>query len=137
MTDLTPLSLLRPTWDEYFLRIAYAVAERADCRRAKVGCVIVDDRKRIVSTGYNGAPSGDAGCLAGHCPRGLLTETEVPPGYNYDEGPGRCVSIHAEANALLYAGRDVRGGTLYVTKQPCPTCTKLLRGAGITRVVVG
>ena len=126
----------RPDWDEYFLNIALAVSQRADCRRRAVGCVIVDEQHRIVATGYNGAPSGDVGCLEGGCPRGLLTYEEIEASSGYDTGPGRCISNHAEANALLYAGRMVRGCTAYVTDEPCPTCAKLLRGAGIERVVV-
>lgn len=122
--------MTRPDWDTYFLDIARAVAARADCTRRQVGAVIVRDH-RIVATGYNGAPAGDPGCLSGACPRGLATYTEVPANSNYDN----CVSIHAEQNALLYAGASCRGATIYVTDPPCPTCAKLLRGAGITRVV--
>ena len=127
---------LRPCWDSYFLEIARVVSTRADCRRRQVGCVIVDKAHRIISTGYNGAPAGDPGCLEGHCPRGLLSYSEIEANSSYDVGPGRCISLHAEANALLYAGKDVRGATAYITDPPCPTCTKLLKGAGISRVVV-
>lgn len=126
----------RPDWDEYFLNIAFAVATRADCSRRKVGCVIVDEQHRIVSAGYNGAPSGKPGCLEGACPRGQLSYSELKEHTSYDEGPGLCISIHAEANALLYAGAMVRGCTAYVTDEPCPTCAKLLLGAGISTVVV-
>lgn len=125
----------RPDWDTYFLNLATAVAARADCRRRKVGAVIVDSGHRVVSTGYNGAPAGDPGCLAGHCPRGLLSYADKAAFTDYDSGPGKCISLHAEANALLYAGREVRGCTAYLTDPPCPTCLKLLRGAGIERVV--
>jgi len=136
-TPKAPEKLLtRPDWDTYFLQIADVVSNRADCRRRKVGCVIVDQHHRIISTGYNGAPAGDEGCLAGGCPRGRLSYDEVAAFTDYDTGPGRCISLHAEANALLYAGKDVRGATAYVTAAPCPTCAKLLRGAGIEKVVV-
>lgn len=123
----------RPTWDDYFLMIAKAASARADCRRRKVGCVIVDRWRRVVSTGYNGAPAGQRGCLAGGCPRGLLSYEELAEHGSYDN----CVSIHAEANALLYAHQSVRGFTAYVTDDPCPACRKLLVGAGIERIVIG
>lgn len=71
----------------------------------------------------------------GACPRGLLSYDEVKEFSAYDSGPGRCISVHAEANALLYARRDLRDCTAYVTCQPCPTCAKLLAGAGLSRVI--
>jgi dCMP deaminase len=119
---------MRPTWDDYFLGIAYAVAARADCSRAQVGAVIVKDH-RIVATGYNGAPAGDPGCLEGNCPR---TQINPEPGSNYDN----CIALHAEQNALLYADRDkCEGAIMYTTRTPCPTCWKLIRGAGIRHTV--
>ncbi len=122
----------RPTWDEYFLGIAVAISARADCTRRRVGAVIVRNN-RIVSTGYNGAPAGQPGCLEGHCPRGRNTLEEQPPGGSYDD----CISVHAEANALLYADRDkCEGATIYCTDDPCIGCTKLINGAGICRIVV-
>lgn len=126
---------IRPGWDTYFLTIATAISERADCRRRRVGCVLVDSDRRIIATGYNGAPAGDVGCLEGGCPRGLLTYDEVTAFTSYDAGPGRCISLHAEANALLYARTSCKGATAYITDPPCPTCIKLLRGAGIERIV--
>ena len=121
----------RPSWDEYFLGIAKAVSLRADCTRRRVGAVIVVDG-RIVSTGYNGAPAGAPGCLSvGACPRGKLTYEQQPADRDY----GLCVAVHAEANALLYAYRDVRGATLYCTDKPCVDCAKLIAGAGIKEVV--
>ena len=112
----------RPSWDEYFLRITAEVAQRSTCLRAAVGAVIVKD-KRILTTGYNGAPSGlphctEVGCLMvdGHCVRAL----------------------HAEQNALLQSARHgiaVAGGAIYVTHQPCLTCAKMLINAGIVRVI--
>ena len=123
--------MARPSWDEYFLGIAKAVSLRADCTRRRVGAVIVVDG-RIVSTGYNGAPAGAKGCLsAGACPRGKLSVQEQPRDFGY----GNCDAVHAEANALLYAYRDVRGATLYCTDKPCVDCAKLIAGAGIKEVV--
>ncbi|AFU20487.1 deoxycytidylate deaminase [Mycobacterium phage Kratark] len=122
---------MRPDWDEYFLVIAEAVATRSDCERSKVGAVVVKDR-RVRATGYNGAPTGKPGCDT--CPRRLA---EAVPGVSdYDSGPTRCVSVHAEANALLYCDReDLIGATLYITRPPCPGCQKLIDAAGVERVV--
>lgn len=125
----------RPTWDDYFLGIALVVASRADCRRRQHGCVLVDQDNRIIGTGYNGAPAGDEGCLSGACPRGMLAYDELASLSSYDSGPGQCISVHAEANALLYARTSCKGATAYITGEPCPTCAKLLRGAGVERIV--
>lgn len=126
----------RPDWDEYFLGISEAVGQRADCRRRKAAAVIVKDQ-RIVSTGYNGGPRKGASCLAGECPRGLLSYDELQEHTDYDSGPGRCIAIHAEANAIIHGDRDdMRGATIYMTPgSPCPGCSKLIAGAGIARVV--
>jgi dCMP deaminase len=112
----------RPSWDDYFMQIAHVVAGRATCPRRSVGAVIVLD-KRILATGYNGAPRGLAHCtevgchiVAGHCIRAL----------------------HAEQNAILQAalnGVSTRGATLYATCQPCNHCAKMIINAGIVRVV--
>lgn len=126
------MSASRPDWDHYFMGIAYAVADRADCRRAKHGAVVVKD-KRIRATGYNAAASGGPSCLKGECPRGL---SDVPSGSSYDSGPGTCVSLHAEQNALLFASRDdCEGGTLYITGKPCAGCWRMIQGSGIQAVV--
>lgn len=126
-----------PGWDDYFVGIAVAVAARAKCSRRRVGAVIVDAEHRIVSTGYNGAPAGMLDCLQGGCPRGLTEPGSVAAASPYDEpgSPGYCTAIHAEANALLWAGRAVRGCVCYVTHEPCPGCIKALAGAGVARVV--
>lgn len=123
---------MRPDWDEYFLGIATAAAARSDCERSKVGAVVVKDR-RVRATGYNGAPVGKPGCAT--CPR--RTAVAVDPGVTgYDSGPGRCVAVHAEANALLYCDReDLIGATIYITREPCGGCSKLIEAAGISRVV--
>lgn len=122
----------RPSWDNYFLNIAKAVSERADCSRRKVGAVIVRDN-RIVSTGYNGSPPKAASCLDGACPR---ANSDAEPGSSYDTGPGACIAIHAEANAILYAGIDgCKGSTMYVTDTPCEGCQKLILASGIEWVI--
>lgn len=126
--------MTRPTWDDYFLGIAEAVSRRADCTRSAVGAVIVRDR-RIVSTGYNGAPAGHKGCLAGACPRGRASYEELPSYGSFDDPDalGFCIAVHAEANAIVYADTDrMRGGVIYVTRQPCAGCNKLIAAAGLT-----
>jgi len=122
----------RPTWDEWAIAIARAVGTRADCSRRKVGAVITDRQHRVVATGYNGAPPGRIGCLDGGCPRGRASATEIPPYSDY----GNCISNHAEVNALLFSSRrEVEGGVLYVTDEPCHGCWKVIDNSGLSRVV--
>ena len=122
--------MTRPDWDKYFLGIASAVAARADCERRKVGAVVVLNR-RVRSTGYNGSAAGEPGCES--CPR---RTSKVAPGSSYDTGAGACVAIHAEANALLYCDRgDLVGATIYITTDPCDGCLKLIKAAGVSRIV--
>ncbi len=125
-----------PGWDDYFLQIATAVAARAKCTRRRVGAVLVLDR-RIIATGYNGAAPGKPDCLEGACPRGQLSYDAVPGLGDYDRPgtPGFCIAIHAEVNALLFATRDTKGATAYITDPPCPGCRKALAAAGIVRAV--
>jgi dCMP deaminase len=122
----------RPTLDEYFMEIAAVVARRSTCLRQKVGALIVKD-KRILATGYNGAPSGMKHCLEIGC---LREQLKVPSG----ERQELCRAVHAEQNAVIQAakfGIAVDGGTLYSTHCPCITCAKILINAGIRRVVYG
>lgn len=125
-----------PGWDEYFLGIARAVSARAKCTRRRVGAVLVHDR-RIIATGYNGAAPGRPDCLQGACPRGTLGYDVIPGLGDYDRPgtPGFCIAIHAEVNALLFATRDTKGATAYITDPPCPGCRKALAAAGIVRAV--
>jgi dCMP deaminase len=122
----------RPGWDTYYLGIAIAVSARADCTRRQVGAIVVQG-DRIVSTGYNGAPSGQPGCLtAGACPRGRLSYDQLPADASYSN----CIAVHAEANALLRASwADLRGASLYITDSPCHECSRLISAAGIARVI--
>jgi dCMP deaminase len=116
----------RPGWDDYFMGIARAVAERSDCERDRVGAVVVKDR-RVRGTGYNGSPAGQPGCDT--CPR---RTSGVERNTSYEN----CVAVHAEANALLYCDReDLVGATLYVTREPCYACDKLIQAAGVHAVV--
>lgn len=113
---------MRPSWDRYFIEMAKTVATRSTCDRARVGAVLVLDR-RILATGYNGAPGGldhcdDVGHLMvnGHCVR----------------------TIHAEVNAILQAaanGVSIEGATLYCTHSPCFNCAKALINARIKRII--
>ena len=123
----------RPDWDEYFLQLASAVSVRADCTRSKVGAVLVDSFHRVLSVGYNGAPSGATGCLtAGACPRGRLSYDELPPLGDY----GTCIAIHAESNAILFADPKRRkGSVLYITRSPCTGCHQLILKEGIKEIV--
>ena len=122
----------KPSWDEYYLNIAKAVALRGDCTRRQHGAIVVKNHK-IVSTGYNGTPSGDErSCLAtGQCPRNLDTTSQHGQG-SYD----LCWSTHAEANALIRCSwEELNGSTIYITGEPCGGCAKLIASAGIERIV--
>ncbi|QQS35929.1 MAG: cytidine/deoxycytidylate deaminase family protein [Ignavibacteriales bacterium] len=113
----------RPSWDEYFLKLAMLASERSTCPRMHCGCVLVKDRF-VLATGYNGSIPGlphceDVGCLIveNHCVR----------------------TNHAEINALVQAaihGINIKGSTAYITNMSCTTCAKALIAAGIMRVVV-
>jgi len=121
----------RISWDAYFMKIAELVAERSTCLRRKVGAVLVSDR-RILATGYNGAPKGLAHCAEVGC---LREKLRIKPGERIEI----CRGVHAEQNALVQAasfGIKVSGAFLYCTHQPCITCTKLLINAGITKIYV-
>jgi dCMP deaminase len=114
----------RPSWDEYFMQIAMDVATRSTCLRRQVGAVIVRDR-RILTTGYNGAPMGLPHCLTVGCH--LVN--------------GHCIRcLHAEQNAIIqgaYFGVRTDGSVLYCTHQPCNMCAKMIVNAGITKVFIG
>lgn len=121
---------MRPTWDEYFIDIVELIKSRSTCLRRQVGALIVKD-KRILSTGYNGAPSGCAHCLEIGCMREQL---KVPSGQRHE----LCRAIHAEQNAIIqaaYSGVSVKGGTMYTTDQPCVLCAKMIINAGIEKIV--
>lgn len=122
---------IRPSWDEYFLNIAELVASRATCLRRKVGAVIVKD-KQILTTGYNGAPTGIEHCDRAGC---LREELSVPSGERHE----LCRALHAEQNAFLQAakhGVSLSGGVLYSTIQPCAICAKMIINAGIKKVII-
>jgi len=129
----------RPEWEEYFLDIAAAVGRRATCLRRRYGAIIVKD-KIIISTGYNGAPRGEANCIdTGICERERLN---VPKGQNYE----LCVAVHAEQNAIINADPDkMEGATIYIegynadgsraSGKPCLLCRRMLRNARLKEAV--
>ncbi|EKD12916.1 uncharacterized protein L3040_005774 [Drepanopeziza brunnea f. sp. 'multigermtubi'] len=120
---------LRPNWDLYFMQLASLGAQRSNCMKRRVGCVIVEDR-RVISTGYNGTPKGLKNCADGGCPR-------CNEGQGSGVGLGTCLCLHAEENALLEAGRGrIREGTiLYCDTCPCLTCSIKIAQVGISEVV--
>lgn len=120
----------RPSWDEYFVSITKTVASRSTCLRRKVGAIIVKD-KRILTTGYNGAPRGVKSCLEiGRC---LREELKVPSGQRHEI----CRALHAEQNAIIqaaYHGVQIAGSVIYSTTQPCVLCAKMIINAGIQKI---
>lgn len=138
-----PGTSARQTWDDYFLGLAAAAATRSNCTRRVVGAVLVQGR-HVRATGYNGPPSGYGHCDEGACPRGAPDPGGVPAAAweaaptGSDSEDERCVAVHAEANALLFAEpRDRAGATLYATGAPCFSCAKLIANSGVGEVVAG
>ncbi|MCM8825738.1 MAG: cytidine/deoxycytidylate deaminase family protein [Candidatus Omnitrophica bacterium] len=121
----------RPEWDDYFLRIAVLVSERSTCLRRNVGALLVKE-KRILATGYNGAPSGIRHCDETGC---LREQLKIPPGERHE----LCRGLHAEQNAIIqaaYHGVSIRESVLYITCHPCSVCAKMIINSGIKKVVV-
>jgi dCMP deaminase len=119
----------RPSWQEYFMEITELVAKRSTCRRRAVGAIIVKD-KRILSTGYNGAPAGVRHCIDIGC---LREELGVASGERHE----LCRGIHAEQNAIIQAalhGVGISGAVLFCTNMPCAICAKMIINAGIRTV---
>ena len=120
--------MTRPRADDYFLDMARLIATRGTCRRRKVGCVLVNSRRHVLATGYNGVPSGFYHCTDAPC-----------PGADYVSGEGldKCEATHAEQNALLQC-HDVHDiHTAYITCAPCVHCVKLLLNTSCKRIVFG
>ena len=121
---------MRPSWDEYFMEMAEIVKTRSTCLRRQVGAVVVKD-KRILASGYNGAPTGLKHCEETGC---LREQLGVPSGQRHE----LCRGLHAEQNAIIQAslhGVKLEGATLYVTHQPCVICAKMVINAGISKLV--
>lgn len=136
MVDITTAFTIMPqgqagrvSWPQYFMRITHFVAERSTCLRRKVGAVVVKD-KRILATGYNGAPAGVAHCFETGC---LREQLGIPSGQRHEI----CRGLHAEQNVIIQAaihGVSLSGAELYCTTQPCLICTKMLINCGISTI---
>lgn len=117
---------LRPTVDAYFMEMVKVVSSRGACVRRKVGCILVDKRNHVLSTGYNGRASGVTNCLQSPC-----------EGADSDSGTDlhKCEAIHAEANALLQCKDVYEIETAYCTTAPCIHCVKLLMNTSCKRIL--
>jgi dCMP deaminase len=123
------MSNVRPDWGPYFMEIARIVSMRSTCLRRNVGAVIVKD-KRILASGYNGAPSGLKHCAEVTC---LREKMNVASGERHE----LCRGLHAEQNAIIqaaYHGVSINGAELYCTHLPCSICIKMLINAGIQEI---
>lgn len=123
-------NMQRPSWDEYFMEITQVVAKRSTCLRRQVGAIMVKD-KRILSSGYNGAPSNLAHCSDAGC---LRQQLNIPSGERHE----LCRGLHAEQNAIVHAamhGISIKDATMYITNQPCVQCAKMIINGGIKRIV--
>lgn len=120
----------RPLVDEYFMKMAHLAASRSTCLRRKVGAVITKD-KRVLSTGYNGAPKGLPHCEEVGCVR---KDKDIPTGERHE----LCRGVHAEQNAIIQAavfGTSIKDGKIYTTNHPCVVCAKLLINANINEII--
>ncbi len=139
MNQSAPKGAGRPTWDEYFIKIAEVVASRSTCIRRRYGAVIVKDRV-IVSTGYNGAPRGSVNCVdVNSCRR---KELNIPAGERYE----LCEAVHAEQNAIINGAPErMKDAAIYIAGfeedgsaaegKPCLLCARMIRNAGLNEVV--
>ena len=119
----------RPSWEDYFMDIAMLVARRSTCLRRAVGAIIVKD-KRILSTGYNGAPTGVRHCAEVGC---LREKLGIESGKMHE----LCRGIHAEQNAIIqaaYHGVSLKGASVFCTNLPCSICAKMIINAGIDKI---
>ena len=129
---------MRPSTDEYYLNIAKAVSARSTCLRRQYGAVIVNNDE-IIATGYNGGVRGGINC----CDKGTCPRMNAP----HNSGDySQCFGVHAEQNAIISASRkEMIGSTLYLfgsengqeieNVEPCPVCKKIIRNAGIIKLV--
>ena len=119
----------RPSWNDYFLEVADLVATRSTCLRRQVGAVLVRD-KRIISTGYNGAPRKLKHCSEVGC---IRSENDIPSGQRYE----LCRGVHAEQNAIInaaYYGISTQDTVMYCSHQPCIICARIIINAGVVKV---
>jgi len=136
------VQIMRISKEQWFLKVAFDCALRSTCLRRKYGAIIVDENGYIISTGYNGAPRGVTDC---HDLKSCWRETHnIPSGENYE----KCMSVHAEMNALLQSGKFAKGGVMYIAgydvkskntpsnMMPCSLCTKLLINSQVKEVIM-
>jgi dCMP deaminase len=139
MTRNAPDRAGRPSWDEYFIKIAEVVSSRSTCIRRRYGAVIVKDRV-IVSTGYNGAPRGSINCI--DVDKCMRKELNIPSGERYE----LCEAVHAEQNAIINGAPErMKDAGIYIAGfeeddsaaegRPCKLCSRMIRNAGISEVV--
>ena len=127
----------RPSWDDYFIGITEVVSQRSNCLSRKVGSIIVKSNRRILSTGYNGTPTGVTNCNEGGCPR-CLKRIIDPNNYSSAVDLGECTCSHAEENAITQAARygiSVEQCSIYGPMIPCIFCSKLIINSGIKTVI--
>lgn len=121
----------RPSWQKYFMEMAYLASQRGTCLRRKVGAVLVRDNQ-ILSTGYNGSPKNIRHCQEAGC---LRDQLDVPSGEKHE----LCRGVHAEQNAIIQCainGSSTRNAVLYCTNQPCSICARLIINAEIRIVYI-
>ncbi len=130
LAELNYKPYIRPSWDEYFIKMAYLIAERSTCIRHHVGAVIVNNN-HIVSSGYNGAPSGIKDCIELGC---LRDQLGIKSGMQHEI----CRAVHAEQNAIIHAalnGITTEGATIYCTHSPCIICAKMIVNSKIRKFI--
>jgi len=130
LAELNYKPYTRPSWDEYFMKMAFLVAERSTCLRHHVGAVIVKSN-HLISSGYNGAASGIKDCIELGC---LRDQLGIASGTRHEI----CRAVHAEQNAIIQAalhGTSTEGATIYCTHSPCVICAKMAVNAKIKRFV--
>ncbi|OWP54137.1 MAG: cytidine deaminase [Cuniculiplasma sp. C_DKE] len=119
-----------PSWDQYFMKMAYMAASRANCVRRQVGALIVRD-KSILATGYNGPPTGAQHCDVVGC---IRIDMDIPSGERHE----LCRGLHAEQNAIIQAavnGVSIRDGVIYTTTFPCVVCAKMIVNARLKEII--
>lgn len=121
--------MTRPTWDEYFMNIVHQLKKRSTCTRRQFGAIVVNGKKEIISTGFNGVVRGAEHCEDIGCIKDNL-------GVESGMGHGICPAVHAEQNALIQAGKDAEGATLYLNGFPCKICARLIVNSGIKRLIM-
>lgn len=120
----------RPSWDQYFMQMAYMASSRVNCVRRQVGAVIVRDNN-ILATGYNGPPSGTQHCDVVGC---IRIDMDIPSGERHE----LCRGLHAEQNAIIQAavhGVSIKDGVIYTTTFPCVVCAKMIINAKLKEII--